>query len=270
MDKEEKMSKMYNYCHWKQCSNCKVDKENPSHECGGGKGYLMDYNMVSNKELDMNYKIAFGEIKEEEKKVSKFKVGDVVRIIGNKSSGHKFNIGEVAKIDKIYNEGTDREHYMASNESKSYYVSYVDIELFNKSTSKTLTITTSDSTTTLTDGTHTTSIKRYYIDKHNERNAVSIVIDKYYDELARIERVSKLPKVGDKVKVIDDGKTYDKYSDWLIKNNVSIESAIKWESGKYPKNGEEYTIKMIVDTHVLIEDDYSAYIISVEGLEVVK
>ena len=68
MDREEKMRKMYNYCNGKYCSNCKVDKENPNHECGNGKRYSMDYNMVSNKELDMNYKIAFEVFKEEEKK----------------------------------------------------------------------------------------------------------------------------------------------------------------------------------------------------------
>jgi hypothetical protein len=126
--------------------------------------------------------------KEEENKVNKFKVGDKVRIIGNKSSGHKFNIGEVAKIEKIYDEWTDREHYMASNESKSYYVSYVDIELFNKLTSKSLTITISDSTTTLTDGIITVSVNRYYTDKHDEEIAVREVADKYYQELDRIER----------------------------------------------------------------------------------
>lgn len=97
------------------------------------------------------------------------------------------------------------------------------------------------------------------------------VVNKYFDEVRKEERDAKLPKVGDKVKVVNNGLTYDLFNkEWLIENNVSIESAIKWKRGKRPENGEEYTIKMIVGTHVLIEDDYNAYIISVEGLEVVK
>lgn len=214
--------------------------------------------------------------KDEEKKVNKFKVGDKVRIIGNKSSGHKFNIGEVAKIDKIYDEGTDSEHCMASNESKSYYVSYVDIELFNKSSTKSITITTSDSTTTLTDGIITVSVNRYHIDKHDEEVAVREVTDKYYEELAKIERVSKLPKVGDKVKVINNGRTHSIYDKWLIKNNVNLKSAIKWKIGLSPENGGEYVIKEIhkheyYDADLaLIEDAKNAYIINIKGLEVIK
>ena len=221
--------------------------------------------------------LQFNEIKEEEKKVNKFKVGDKVRIIGNKSSGHKFNIGEVAKIEKIYNEGTDKEHCKARNESKSYYVSYVDIELFNKLTSKTLTITTSDSTTTLTDGTHTVSVNRYYTDKHDEEVAVSEVTDKYYEELARIEREKNTPKVGDKVKVVDSNDVYPNYKDWLIENNVPIRTALKWEDDNKRFTQKEYKV-VAIHPHregskrmlALIEGEYEAFIIDIEGLKVVK
>lgn len=214
---------------------------------------------------------------DEEKKVNKFKVGDKVRIIGNKSSGHEFNIGEVAKIDKIYDEGTDSEHCMASNESESYYVSYVDIELFNKSSTKSLTITTSDSTTTLTDGIITVSVNRYYTDKHNERNAVSIVIDKYYDELGKIERDKNTPKVGDKVKVSNFGKLYPNYKNWLIENNVPIRTALKWEDDNKRFTQKEYKVVAIHPQRegskrilALIEGKYESFIIGIEGLKVIK
>ena len=145
------------------------------------------------------------------------------------------------------------------------------------SSESTFTITTSDTTTTLTDGTHTTSINRYYTDKHDDMVALEEVVKKYKSEIEETERKSKEPKVGDKVKVVDDGKVYSMYINWLITNNVSLESAIKWQCGKFPNNEEKYIIKEIhphtelkKNVLALIEDEYNAYIINIEGLEVVK
>ena len=144
-------------------------------------------------------------------------------------------------------------------------------------TLKTFTITTSDTTTTLTDGTHTTTINRYYTDKHDDMIALEEVVKKYKSEMEEIDRVSKLPKVGDRVKVIDDGKVYSMYINWLITNNVSLESAIKWQCGKLPNNEEKYIIKEIhphtefkKEVLALIEDEDNAYIINIKGLEVIK
>ena len=141
----------------------------------------------------------------------------------------------------------------------------------------TFTITTSDTTTTLTDGTHTTTINRYYTDKHDDMVALEEVVKKYKSEIDEINKANKEPKVGDKVKVVDDGKVYSMYINWLITNNVSLESAIKWQCGKFPNNEEKYIIKEIhphtefkKDVLALIEDEYNAYIINIEGLEVVK
>ena len=141
----------------------------------------------------------------------------------------------------------------------------------------TFTITTSDTTTTLTDGTHTTSINRYYTDKHDDMVALEEVVKKYKSEMEDINKANKEPKVGDKVKVVDDGKVYSMYINWLITNNVSLESAIKWQCGKFPNNEEKYIIKEIYphtefkkNVLALIEDEYNAYIINIEGLEVVK
>ena len=127
------------------------------------------------------------------------------------------------------------------------------------------------------DGTHTTTINRYYTDKHNDMVALEEVVKKYKSEMDEINKASKEPKVGDKVKVIDDGKVYSMYINWLITNNVSLESAIKWQCGKFPNNEEKYIIKEIhphtefkKDVLALIEDEYNAYIINIEGLEVVK
>ena len=47
----------------------------------------------------------------------------------------------------------------------------------------TFTITTSDTTTILTDGTHTTTINRYYTDKHDDMIALEEVVKKYKSEI---------------------------------------------------------------------------------------
>ena len=232
-----------------------------------------NYKLITFDEF-MNGKV---EIKKEEKKVNKFKVGDIVRIIGNKKSGHGFNVGEIVTITGICNKGRKDEHCRAIGKSgRQWYVDYVDIRLENKSSTKTITITTSDTITTLTDGSHTTTINRFYKDTNNEKVAVAYVVKKYYDELDEIERLSRMPKVGDNVKVVDSGRTFSTYNTWLIKNKIDIKYAIKWTTSKSPKNNSIYKIVAIhkhLDSRAmlaLIEDDYNCYIINVEGLEVVK
>lgn len=282
-DTEEKVREFCN------AINYKVDKE--IFKCDYPKRLYIEFDIGGDLTWDShdyfqrnNYKlITFDEfmngkveIKKEKKKVNKFKVGDIVRILdGSKIKdytggfvwGMKQNIGKLATISKIETRGK-RYCYLLVGHGCLY--DERGLELVSQSPNKTLTITTSDTITTLTDGSHATSINRYYTDKHNERNAVSIVIDKYYDELDEIKRVSKLPKVGDKVRVVDKELTYDTYKQWLVKNNISIESALKWSNGELPKNGMIFEIIMIVENHVLIENDRECYIIDIKGLEVVK
>lgn len=221
---------------------------------------------------------------EKEDNNMKFKVGDKVRII----KATKGSLGVEGKIGVITNEICNNGLLMDSEwsydginidcgngsiwrvgcESKLELICGVD---------KTLTITTSDTTTTLTDGTHTTTVKRYVGDKHNERNAVGFVVDKYYDELDEIDRVSKLPKVGDKVKVINRGKTYPMYPEWLLENKVELRHAIKWKSGNEPINGEFYNIvalhqhsKEWDEVLALVDGENGTFLMGLDGLEVVK
>ena len=228
--------------------------------------------------------LTFEEVKEEEKKVNKFKVGDVVKIIRN-SNHHGFKIGENVKLTETYT--TDCIDYYSNG--IGFYANRLDgttitcniirdcdMELIEVKKSKTLTITTSETITTLTDGSHITTINRYYTDKHDERVAIDYVVKKYYDELAEIERVSKMPKVGDEVKVIDSERTFSYYDTWLIENKVDVKYAIKWTKGATPKDGKHYTIVAIHehltndDILALIEDEKGCYIINIEGLEVIK
>ena len=227
----------------------------------------------------MNGKV---EIKKEEKKVNKFKVGDKVRILdgskikdytGGFAWGMKQNIGELATISKIETRGK-RYCYLLVGHGCLY--DERGLELVSQSPNKTLTITTSDTITTLTDGSHTTTINRFYKDTNNEKVAVEYVVKKYYDELTEIERVSRMPKVLDNVKVVDSGRTFSTYNTWLIKNKIDIKYAIKWTTSNSPKNNSIYKIVAIhkhLDSRAmlaLIEDDYNCYIINIEGLEVVK
>lgn len=218
----------------------------------------------------------------------KFKVGDIVEIIGN-SNRHDFKIGEKVRLYGEYKGGCGsyyrnggmafRTERLDGSKIQCDIVRVSDMKLV--STDKVLTITTSDDKTTLTDGTHTTTIKRYYDDRPNEQNAVAIVIDKYYQELKDIEKADKLPKVGDTVKMIDDGKTHANYDTWFVKNNLDIKYALKWKRGESPNNGERYKI-VAIHPHggmssydkksilALVEDERNCYIINIEGIEVVK
>lgn len=214
----------------------------------------------------------------------KFKVGDIVEIIGNENC-HDFEIGERVKLYREYNDGLSlyycnggmafRAEKLNGSKIQGDIVRTSDMKLV--SADKVLTITTSADKTTLTDGTHTTTIKRYHDDKPNEQNAVAIVIDKYYQELKDIEKAEKLPKVGDTVKIIDDGRTYSTYDTWFTKYNIDIKYALKWKHGESPNNGEIYKIvaiyphdKYMNTTLALVEDERNCYIINIEGIEVVK
>lgn len=221
---------------------------------------------------------------EKEENNMKFKVGDKVRVLdGSKIKGYNGgwftsmskNIGMIARISECLDDGYKLKdsHFGWRN----YIYDGRGLELVSDKSNKTLTITTSDTTTTLTDGTHTTTVKRYVGDKHNERNAVGFVVDKYYDELEEIERVSRLPKVGDKVKVIDRGQTYPTYSEWLIENKVDIKYAIKWKNKNEPANGEFYTIVSLYphskewdEVLALVDGENGTFLIGLDGLEVVK
>jgi len=213
---------------------------------------------------------------EKEDNKVEFKVGDRVEILGGTKQKDWCSDGTMKKYIGMKGSIERNDYYedkfkvRLDLDNDYWFFNKEDLKLASNTQPQQFKITISDSITTLETNGKKVEIKRYYTDKHDVEFAMQEVVNKYFDEVRKEERDAELPKVGDKVRVIDNGKIYDTYSDWLIENNVSIESAIKWKRGKYPENGEEYTIKMIVGTHVLIEDDYNAYIISVEGLEVVR
>jgi hypothetical protein len=234
------------------------------------------YNFFTNK--TKNYKlITFEEFMGEKEDIKmEFKVGDRVEILGGTNQRGWVPDGTMKKY--IGTKGSIERNYYYEDKfkvrldiDKDYWLfNTEDLKLASNTQPQQFKITISDSVTTLETNGKKVEIKRYYTDKHDVEFAMQEVVNKYFDEVRKEEMEAKLPKVGDKVKVVNNGLTYNLFKEWLIENKVSIESAIKWKRGKHPENGEEYTIKMIVGTHVLIEDDYNSYIISVEGLEVVK
>ena len=183
-------------------------------------GYCYDY--YSSIDKVMNFLKGYYEFeevfeKEEDKKMDKFKVGDIVRIIGN-CNMHEFENGEIVVLKELWDDdlkSSSGRGFIAERElgrtGLCDIVREKDLEHVNKFTqsTKTITITTSDTTTTLTDGTHTTTINRYYTDKHDDMVALEEVVKKYKSEMEKIERVEKTPKVGDMVKVVDKEELYD-------------------------------------------------------------
>ena len=154
------------------------------------------------------------------------------------------------------------------------WIEFNEMELIKEST---FTITTSDTTTTLTDGTHTTTINRYYTDKHDDMVALEEVVKKYKSEMDEIERVDKMPKVGDRVRVIDNDRIYSTYYKWFFENKITDECAMNWRYDRYPNNSSRAFRVVAIGKHdrddviiALIADDVYTYLINIEGLEVVK
>lgn len=267
--------KMFKNFHVSYPNNCYVGYDN----WAGDLSYD-SCNYFTNK--TRNYKlITFEEfIGEKEDIKMEFKVGDRVEILGGTKQKNWCSDGKMKKyigtkgtimvIKSGIKSGKPKFKIKMDIDKDYWFFNTEDLKLASNNQSQQFKITISDSITTLETNDKKVEIKRYYTDKHDVEFAMQEVVNKYFDEVRKEEMEAKLPKVGDKVKVVNNGRTYNTFKTWLIENNVSIESAIKWERGKHPENGEEYTIKMIVGTHVLIEDDYNSYIIGVEGLEVVK
>ena len=224
------------------------------------------------------------EIKEDRNMKREFKVGDIIKG-ANGSSRYTFTNehmtrGEVVEVKCGFRNREIKvkiiEHTKTPSQVGMLYIVYPEHFELIDSQSKTITITTSDTITTLTDGTHTTTVNRYHTDKHNERNAVSSVIDKYYDELKQIEIEKNMPKVGDMVKVVDNGCLYSTNHMWLEENNVPLKTAIKWKYNNGDIDDKEYKV-ICIHKHnsfdsvlALIEDEYNAFILGIDGLKVVR
>ena len=132
--------------------------------------------------------------KGEDKKVSKFKVGDKVRII--KNGTHCFEKGDIVELYEI-NGRKDMLRGKQRGNSRNFgnWIEFNEMELIKEST---FTITTSDTTTTLTDGTHTTTINRYYTDKHDDMVALEEVVKKYKSEMDEINKDKEIKEAIDK------------------------------------------------------------------------
>ena len=82
-------------------------------------------------------------------------------------------------------------------------------------------------------------------------------------------------KVGDRVTVVDTGKTYSTYHEWIDKNCPQFKPM--WKRGGSPQEKQQYTIECIADhgkgestTLLLISNGTQVYIIGEKGVELVK
>ena len=155
----------------------------------------------------------FDEEIKEDKKMSKFKVGDMVKILDGSNIGEytygwvsemNGNVDKIAKILSIEEENglpcyclNDFDYV---KDTGVYIYDERGLELVEdvNITPKTLTITTSDTTTTLTEGTHITSINRYYTDKHDDMVALEEVVKKYKSEMDEINKDKEIKEAIDK------------------------------------------------------------------------
>ena len=177
----------------------KVEDDEIIFDNGNKSRFLLDGGTIAFVPI-LNYLVEITDNKQEKENNMKFKVGDRVRIIGN-CNQHEFKIGEIVVLksewDGISIFNVNGYGFRAEREigtTGSYNIVRTrDLELVTESQqqSKNLTISISNTTTTLSDGQHTTTINRYNGDKHDERKALKYVVEKYYSE---IERVSKMPK----------------------------------------------------------------------------
>jgi len=143
----------------------------------------------------------------------KFKIGDKVRIVRKSSTWNSMGemdkwLGKVMTIRETRVLDYRMEEDRAENCGEGWFFDEICLEL---ETTQILTITTSDRVTTLTDGILTVSVSRYYLDKDNRKVASREVLDKYFDELDRIDEEKKSPKVGDTVTVTNAGSVYSVY-----------------------------------------------------------
>ena len=136
--------------------------------------------------------------------------------------------------------------------------------LVNNSES-TFTITITPSISTLTDGTITTTIKRYHTDEHNERNAMNELIRRYYME-------KNMVNVGDTIRITEQTKTLSTNKELLLYHNIPLATALKWSMYKAPMCGEEFKVVSVLkdlesrDLYCLVENEYDAYIVEMEGI----
>ena len=86
-------------------------------------------------------------------------------------------------------------------------------------------------------------------------------------------------KIGDKVKIIDNGQTYSTYENFMIAH-ATKELCCRWNMGKTPNNDKIYIVRTLAmhgnngETLAIIEDENeyyaSVYIIGSRGLQFVE
>lgn len=166
----------------------------------------------------------------------KFKVGDKVKT--------KFGLGKIVEIDKKdwdmpylvfhynYNNGHNAEDYYGDKYFGNHCLWFEerDIELAKPKQSIHI----------YSDGVTTTAILKEGKKVIDKVEAICHKDDEFDfkvgAELAFDRLIHKEIKVGDKVEIVDDGYSYDTYTDWFKENNCqNLEKYYVY--GNYPKNG---------------------------------
>ena len=209
LDNDTMIEKLKKHCSMSSCEDCVLCDE------------WCEFEDPDTDELEYLYNLAFG--------------NDQSNLVNNSESTPKYDLKKdkiavlcdtdkkLIELYKLFNSKPNTSVALVCNPSKLYVswdsesneltwdsIEYHEInhytlltfeEFMNGFVAKnpiTFTITTSDTTTTLTDGTHTTSINRYYTDKHDDMVALEEVVKKYKSEMDEINKDKEIKDAIDK------------------------------------------------------------------------
>lgn len=204
-----------------------------------------------------------------------YKVGDKVRII-DKQHGHEYKIGQIVTIDEV-----DERSYFGKERTngRPWYFTDDECEIYTPTTpNQSIHITTDGMKTYGVMKCGNKVVKRVEAKCHEDdefsfETGAKIVMDRLFDDEneKKIENDSTI-NVGDKVKIIDGGKAYTTYTEWVMQN--CPEKAVYYRYNVYEANGIVGTVikiapHMITDIPLCyVETESNAcYLIGIEGLE---
>ena len=210
LDNDTMVEKLLDYCCEHDCRDCEF--------CDLGDCSFVD---MSDDELLSAYNLAFGndqsKVENSSESTPKYdlkkdkiavlcdtdkKLTELYKLFNSKPNT---SVALVCNPSKLYVSWDSKSNELTWDSVKYHEISHYTLLTFEEfmngfvaKNPKTFTITTSDTTTTLTDGTHTTSINRYYTDKHDDMIALEEVVKKYKSEIDEINKDKEIKDAIDK------------------------------------------------------------------------
>lgn len=204
-----------------------------------------------------------------EVETSKYKAGDKVKVIGRRSC-HGMNMGEVVTLDYVRDDESYSMAWFTKEHKDRWYIRECDFEPYKESEKKPLEIEVGKKYLLkpyeevkdhmgLSERTWGEIRKRYVVVKYAGEKSATYVCDtcyfgawvvdaeaferEYIDETKAETTTESELKVGDLVKVKDDGEHYPDYRQWLTRNAPQLEKYFAKDDDL--KNGDWGVIRAI-------------------------